>query len=257
MDDELREQYRLDLLGISMLPYYDKSKLEHYLDFKVKHKECSWVDTITFVNIGLYSDYYTNVRKIANPYGIEVLVNKFNKLSENFMPKDLELINDKYNPEGLLLRHEARVAFEEMCRTAERERINLRAISTFRSYYYQWKIYLKDIKPCQPIEEYSVLRDKVSARPGFSEHQSGLAVDINELEQTFETTPEGKWLAVNSYKFGFILRYPKGKEYITGYDYEPWHFRYIGRELAETVYYSDMTYDEFFARYLVQFLKTV
>jgi LAS superfamily LD-carboxypeptidase LdcB len=106
------------------------------------------------------------------------------------------------------------------------------------------------ITPYDFIDEYRTERDKVSARPGHSEHQTGMAVDINDLEQTFENTVEGRWLSLNAWKFGFILRYPKGRESITGYDYEPWHFRYLGSDLAEAVYCSGLTYDEFYVRYL-------
>jgi D-alanyl-D-alanine carboxypeptidase len=190
------------------------------------------------------------MKVVIDPYSVGVLVNKKYGLREDFIPGDLEVIDRKYNPEGLLLRHEARLDFEQMCHAADKEGIHLKAVSAFRSFYYQCKIYLKDITSYQPIDEYSKIRDRVSARPGYSEHQTGLAIDINELEKTFEATPEGKWLVANSFRYGFILRYPKGKEAITGYDYEPWHFRYLGRNQAEEVYDSGLTYDEFYAVYL-------
>ena len=195
-------------------------------------------------------EFYKEIRLISNPDSYIVLVDKFNQLAKNYVPKNLEVINKIYNPEGLMLRHEARIAFEEMCIAADQKGLHLEAISTYRSFYYQWKVYLNNITPYISIEDYMTIRDKVSARPGHSEHQTGLAVDINDLEQTFEATPEGIWLAANSYQYGFILRYPKGKEAITGYDYEPWHFRYLGTELAEAVYFSNLTYDEFYDRYL-------
>jgi D-alanyl-D-alanine carboxypeptidase len=251
------ERYRLELSRLSILPYYDKALEEQYLSYKMKHEQCIWVDVITYVNIGLHEEYYRNVKKVIEPYSLHVLVNKYNRLGEDFIPKDLEPIDEKFNPDRLFLRHDARLAFEEMCRGAEYGGLRLKAISTFRGFYYQWKIYLKDITWNQSIEEYSRVRDRVSARPGHSEHQTGLSVDINDLEQTFEATPEGRWLAANAHHYGFILRYPKGKEFVTGYDYEPWHYRYIGRELAESVNYSELTYDEFYARYLYEPNRTV
>lgn len=197
-------------------------------------------------------EFYRNIHKITNTDSLTVLVNKFNQLGDDYVPKDLEVINSYFNPEGLMLRHDARIAFEIMGCDALKDGIRLIAISTYRSYYYQWKVYLKNITPYISIEEYRAVRDRVSARPGHSEHQTGLALDLNDLEQTFENTPEGKWLAKNSYRYGFILRYPKCKEDITGYDYEPWHYRYLGRDLAEHVYYSNLTYDEFHKLYLDQ-----
>jgi D-alanyl-D-alanine carboxypeptidase len=172
-------------------------------------------------------------------------VNKFNQLSSDYIPNDLEVIEPSFNPSGLLLRSEARIAFEDMCWEAERKGIHLQAISTFRSFDYQKQIYLKNYMPDMVMQDYQAVRDKVSARAGHSEHQTGLAVDINDLEETFADTPEGRWLAANSYVYGFVLRYPKGKESITGYDYEPWHYRYLGRELAWKVYQSNLTYDEY------------
>lgn len=252
MDEYMKDQYKAALSIISLLPFYDKCRKEQYIDYKMRHKNLPWVDVITQVNIGLDEEFYTNVHEIDEPGRSTVLVNKYNRLSQNYIPEDLETMDPSCNPEGLMLRHEARIAFEEMCSDAYREGISLKAVSTFRSFYYQWKVYLDHITPYMPIEEYQRERDKVSARPGHSEHQTGLAVDINELEPTFEDTPEGKWLAQNSFQYGFILRYPRGKEAITGYDYEPWHFRFLGKELAQAVHFSNLTYDEFYARYINQ-----
>lgn len=191
-------------------------------------------------------EFYTGIRKITDPESLTVLVDKFHQLDSGYVPKDLEEIDPIYNSGSLLLRREARLAFEAMCREAEFEGMHLEAISTYRSFEYQSTIYFRNRTSDIPLEQYQIIRDKVSARPGHSEHQTGLAVDINDLEQTFELTSEGRWLAVNSYRFGFILRYPKGMEHITGYDYEPWHFRYLGRRLAEEVYQSRLTYDEYY-----------
>lgn len=230
--------------------FYDKTKEERYIKYKQEHQSYSWEEVMTYVSLGLDNEFYTNVENITNPLSLTVLVNKYNQLPENYIPADLEMIKPCYNTGGLVLRHDARIAFETMCNAAAEVGILLEAISTFRSFIYQKQVYLKKFTQELDIREYQLIRDKVSARPGHSEHQTGLAVDINDLEQTFEATPEGRWLAVNSYHYGYILRYPKGKEHITGYDYEPWHFRYLGFELAEKVYHSDLTYDEYYVRFL-------
>ena len=195
-------------------------------------------------------EFYQNVNMIMDADRLTVLVDKCNRLSSNYIPVDLEKISPGFNPLGLLLRREARRAFEIMCFSASGKGIHLEAVSAFRSFVYQETVYMNHWTPDITLEEYQSRRDRVSARPGHSEHQTGLAVDINELEQTFETTRAGTWLAFNSYQYGFILRYPKGKEYITGYDYEPWHYRYIGRALARKVYTSGLTYDEYYKLYL-------
>ena len=94
------------------------------------------------------------------------------------------------------------------------------------------------------------LIDSVSARPGHSEHQTGLTVDINLLSKQFDKTNEYYWMINNSYKYGFILRYPMDKEKLTGYDYEPWHYRYVGRDVALAIHSEDITFDEYYAYYI-------
>jgi D-alanyl-D-alanine carboxypeptidase len=250
MEENLENHINAETSEIRNITYYDKSKEERYAAYKKKRKSLTWEETVTHVNIGLDTKFYTGVHVIKEPGNLKVLVNKYNQLNSDYTPDDLEMIDPCYNSGGLLLRHEARIAFESMCREAYQTKLYLQAISTFRSYIYQNKVYYKNLTPNVSIEDYQKERDKVSARAGHSEHQTGLAADINDLEQTFEDTMEGKWLVANSYRYGFLLRYPKGKEEITGYDYEPWHFRYLGKELAQAVLDSGLTYDEYYIRYL-------
>lgn len=137
-------------------------------------------------------------------------------------------LSSSYAPGGLT--KETSVAFEQMKNDAAKEGINLKVISGYRSYSHQNSIYNNYVKRDGKKEA-----DRYSARPGHSEHQTGLAFDVNSLEQSFGATKAGIWLSENCYKYGFVLRYPKGKENITGYMYEPWHFRYIGSE-AKNLY---------------------
>ena len=194
--------------------------------------------------------FYTDIKPVVDLDCLTVLVNKFYKLSRDYIPGDLETVNSDYSDGEHLLRHEARIALENMGKEANNVGISIKACSAFRSYEYQEEVYLRKKTDMVTLEEYQIERDRVSARPGHSEHQTGLAIDINETEQSFENTPAGIWLAENSYRYGFILRYPKGKEYVTGYDYEPWHFRYLGNGLAEKVYTLGLTYDEYYEVYL-------
>ena len=114
-------------------------------------------------------------------------------------------------------------------------------LSGFRSYSSQKSIYNNYIR-----QYGQVLTDTFSARPGNSEHQTGLAFDVGWIDDTFGETECRKWLATNAHKYGFIIRYPKGKENITGYKYEPWHIRYLGIELATKVYNSGLSLEEYF-----------
>ena len=133
-----------------------------------------------------------------------------------------------YAPGALL--EEFNIAFSEMQEAAKQEGININIVSGYRSYNKQTSLYNNYV-----AKDGKAAADTYSARPGHSEHQTGLAADLNMVDTSFENTAAGKWLANNCYKYGFILRYPKGKESITGYIYEPWHFRFIGDE-AKNLY---------------------
>ncbi len=132
-------------------------------------------------------------------------------------------------------------AFLVMQQAAAAEGINLFIISGFRSYEMQQATYQGWVN--RYGKEYA---DTISARPGHSEHQTGLAMDLNSLQFAFADTKEGRWLAQNCWKYGFIIRYPEDKEDITGYKYEPWHVRYLGEDLAKKVYESGLCLEEYF-----------
>ena len=135
---------------------------------------------------------------------------------------------------------EAYDALTEMEIAAAEDGISLFIVSGFRSYDDQDVIYNRYVSQDGKAEA-----DRYSARPGHSEHQTGYAFDLNSLEEYFADTPEGIWLAENCHKYGFIIRYPKGKEHITGYMYEPWHVRYLGVDIATFVYESGLTLEEY------------
>jgi len=142
---------------------------------------------------------------------------------------------------------EARAAYNEMEQAALTAGHELIAFSTYRSYDYQIELYNRYVDQHGQEEA-----DRFSARPGYSEHQTGLGFDIGEVDQevhwasdSFKETEAAIWLAENAHEFGFILRYPPGKEHITGYQYESWHFRYLGKELATEVYESELTLEEY------------
>ena len=132
-------------------------------------------------------------------------------------------------------------AFHNMRECAKEEKVNLEIISGFRSYEYQKKIYQ------EYVNKFGMEKtDTFSAKPGHSEHQTGLAFDICDDSDNFIGTKEDLWLKNNAYKFGFIIRYPKGKEYITGYKYEPWHVRYVGCFVAKRIFERNITLEEYF-----------
>ena len=143
-----------------------------------------------------------------------------------------------YNPGGLTAATQA--AFNQMKADAAKEGHSLKVASGYRSYSYQKTLYNNY------VSQYGKAKaDTFSARPGYSEHQTGMAIDVNNASGSFTGTPAQKWVAANCWKYGFIIRYPQGKESITGYQYESWHIRYLGNELAKKVYDSGLTLEEY------------
>ncbi len=145
---------------------------------------------------------------------------------------------ESFNPGGL--HPDAKAAFEQMKADAAAEWLRLKIVSGYRSYRDQINAYTKFSN-----RDGKEAADRYSARPGHSEHQTGLAMDINSVKNSFANTPEGIWLAANCTKYGFILRYPEGKEHLTGYMYEPWHIRYVGVETAAIISESGLCLEEF------------
>jgi zinc D-Ala-D-Ala carboxypeptidase len=186
-----------------------------------------------------------------DPTSITVYVNKEYALPKDYKPDDLVTPDVKFNlityDDRTLLRQEAADALEKLFAAAEADGYNLCGISGFRSYDRQKKIFTNNI--ATKGKEHTL---KYSAVPGTSEHQTGLAIDIStksqgyDLSPEFANSPEGKWVAENAYRFGYIIRYPLGKAEITGYAYEPWHIRYVGIGLANYLYENDLTLDEYY-----------
>lgn len=182
---------------------------------------------------------------------IWTIVNKHRKLPSAYKPANLTAPNISLRlPAGnseMWLRSDAAASLEKLVAQAKTENLSLMLASAYRSYSQQQSlhdIYVKRLG-----------REKAeasSARAGHSEHQTGLAADLApgnrecEVETCFGDLPEGKWLAANSHRFGFIISYPKDKQDLTGYEYEPWHIRYVGLELAAELYKSKKTLEQFF-----------
>lgn len=146
------------------------------------------------------------------------------------LPKDYNPGNDP----------EATAALYTMFAAAAEDGCNMFVVSGFRSYETQNWLYNSYVQR-DGVEA----ADRYSARPGHSEHQTGLAFDINSTSDSFASTKEAQWLAENAYRYGFILRYPQGKEHITGYMFEPWHYRYVGIENARRIFESGLTIEEY------------
>ncbi len=190
------------------------------------------------------NDFYKNIRVIDNANRIDVLVNKNYKLKSDFIPNNLVKLNLKYSTDDKYMVEEAAYNFEKLSEEAYKKNYKIIAVSTYRSYQYQEKLFNYYAKT--KGMDYAL---SCSAKPGHSEHQTGLAVDVmgsNEDYDLFEQAKEFNWMKKNAYKYGFILRYPKGKEKITGFKYEPWHYRYVGTKIAKEIYKKKITLEEYF-----------
>ncbi|WP_208589959.1 M15 family metallopeptidase [Gracilibacillus suaedae] len=191
---------------------------------------------------------------IDNPESVSLVVNKQRKLPDGFEPDDLVEANVPYHAaEGdpkRLIRKVAADALEDLFAAAKEDGLELVAVSGYRSYDRQKQIYEYNVET--KGQDHA---DKFSAKPGTSEHQTGLAMDVASaalvavLEQSFIETEEGQWLEDHAHEHGFIIRYPEGKEDITGYSYEPWHLRYVGKETATEIYQAQVTLEEYFGLY--------
>ncbi|WP_099222192.1 M15 family metallopeptidase [Listeria costaricensis] len=189
---------------------------------------------------------------IENEDNLLILANKDYLMQSTYVPSDLVVPNVAFSfgdttIEKAHMRKEAAAALEDFFAGAKDAGYDLFAVSGYRSYAYQETLYQQEVA--------SVGEEKANeavAVPGTSEHQTGLAMDISspsqnyELTEAFGSTPEGKWAADNAYKYGFILRYPDGKQDITKYEYESWHFRYVGKDAAKIMHDNDWTLEEFF-----------
>ena len=251
-------KYDKNIINYISLNYFKEENLDRYIkydfidtksvyDTTILKEKYNYEDTVTFVNAHLDKDYYSNDIPLSKDKAskLDVIVNKYYKLDKDYEPEDLTVINSKFASGTQKIRKEAADKFEEMASDMLKENLKIYAGSTYRSYSYQEGLYNRYVKKdgFKEAETYS-------ARAGYSEHQLGLAVDIVNGKWNYlsEGDKEYTWLINNSYKYGFILRYPHESEYITGYVFEDWHFRYLGIELATKVYESKLTYDEYIAR---------
>ena len=233
----LNMDYNKNLVSIINEQYYIPDNLERYLTYSNKNENIK--DVISIVNVGADSDWYTNTKEANVDEGIKMLVNKFHYLKNDYLPDDIVPISNWYAYDGHSIKKEVYDKYVSMWKAANEQGLRLLVNSSYRTFEDQQN-------------EYDMSNDDYASRPGFSEHQTGLALDIvtdNIIGNEFENTDEFKWLQENAHLYGFILRYPKDKEYITGYNYESWHYRYVGKELATKVKESGLTYDEYYAYY--------
>ena len=229
--------------------YYIEKNLDQYLTYLKENKNTSVTKAVSYINTRANEKWYTNPVDTDLSKGNLILVNKFNKLGSDYTP-ELVNVSNWYSYGENKLTKEAYEAFINMFNGAKDAGTKIVATSCFRSYDTQKRIYDTDVYKYG--EEQT---DESVAKPGFSEHQTGLAIDLLEPGYSLENFHESTaytWLLDNAYRFGFILRYPSDKEDITGYSYESWHFRYVGLEAAKIIHDNNITFDEYYAYYIAK-----
>jgi len=226
---------------------FNIDNLERYNDYlKSTNKDIQTV--VTYVNINLDKPFYTDSKLVDNPDDLTIIVNKFNHVEKKFVPKDLVTLFDSKN--GAKMVRPAAEAYKEFIEAAKKDGITLESTTAYRSYSFQNTLYTNYVAQ-DGVKE----ADTYSARPGSSEHQLGLAVDLNDPNVSGSRLDDKdyKWVLENSYKYGFIVRYTEAGVPITGYMEEPWHIRYLGIELATKVTKSGLTYEEYYDLYMAEY----
>ena len=219
-------------------------RLDRYEAYHQAQPQLTAEEVVVQVNIGLDTPPYENPEPVEEPDSLTALVNQYHILSEDYVPK-LVYLEAAYTNQRDRLRPEAYRAFVRMADAAAQDGLRIYNASAYRSYSTQKWVYQRYVR-----QEGAAAADTYSARPGYSEHQTGLALDINtaSFSDHFEESEEYAWLVENAGRFGFILRFPEGKEHLTGYQFEPWHYRYVGVAAAQQCWEENWTLEEYIAR---------
>lgn len=229
--------------------HYIEENEERYHAFIAAFPELAVTTSLALVNINADYGYYNNINVTGSPDALLVLCNKNFRLPEWYEPESLRRIRGT----SLKMTDEAAAAFEAMKDALREEmRLSLTAVSAYRAYTYQKSLYNRYV-----ARDGVEIVDTYSARAGHSEHQTGQAVDILHRSSSgslrsanFQNTEQYAWMLENAHHFGFILRYPEGHESVTGYRFEPWHWRYIGSEDATRMHQAGITtFEEYIGTY--------
>lgn len=250
INNDYNNTYSKDLMSLINSKYYIKKNLDRYLTYLSNNNTKSIENIITNINSNIDYPFYTNIIKTDLSKQYLLLVNKYNQLESDYVNDNLVAMETKYSKvSGAMLDKVAYDAFKTLSDKAKENNLSIVNVSAYRSYTTQYTIY-NNYKNTNGL----TWADSYSARAGHSEHQTGLALDVGTNSTTdlsgFKGTAEYDWMIDNCYKYGFILRYPEGKEYITGYNYESWHYRYIGVEAATYIHENNITFEEYYAYFI-------
>lgn len=226
-------------------PYAKLANYDRYINYTDETGEDEKTSVI-YVNLNMDKEEYVDYRDVTK-FSFDMLVNKYNKLSESFEPDDLYMVPKEYSDgEEFYANRDVVNAYIQMAKSAELDGMKFVVNSGYRSYQDQIDIaeYYRKWYGDSYVNKYV-------ARPGFSEHQTGLTFDVGSKNTSiFVNSKEYSWLIDNAHKYGFIIRFTKKGEPITGFRSEPWHIRYVGKEIAKTIYEKKLTFEEYYVMYL-------
>lgn len=230
--------------------YFAIDNLDRYINYKTKNSSYDYNKIILYVNMFLDYPYYSHIINIDNPDDPLVIVNKYYKLSSTFIPKNLVKIDNAHSYHGNsyqvipIVKENLDIMFADM----EKVGLKMQVKSAYRSYQMQVTGYNEYVAASG-----EAIANTFSAKPGHSEHQTGMALDFVSAAgeySVFSKTAEYAWVKDNAYKYGFIQRYQDNKNNITGYQTESWHFRYVGKDIAKYIYDNNLTFDEYYAMFI-------
>ncbi len=240
---DITTEYSQTLVSIAREPYFIRANLDRYLTYATKDITRASDAIVRNVNSKIYRPFYTGIVDSDVASGALMLVNKYYKLGEDYKPV-LTTIGAKYSLGSTLQMDKTAYAnFVEMANAAEADGVLLGVLSAYRDFASQRSVYAS----------WGSSADRYAARAGHSEHRAVLAVDMQSRSApnaNFANTAGFTWMKNNAHKYGFILRYGSGKEYLTGYGYEAWHYRYVGKEVATKMVAEGLTFEEYHAFYV-------
>lgn len=242
----LLKEYNKNYINLIDNEYFDFNNLDKY----VQYMEANMVEAskaIRIINLGVDKDWYSEIEQTDTSKGELMIVNKFNALSNDYVP-ELVLVSSSYAYANKYVSITLYEDLKALIDAAKASNFKLVVTQGYRSYKDQEETY-NSYKSAYGTSD----ADEIAARPGHSEYQTGLSVDIEPYNKKVEdvtTSEEHQWLMNNSYKYGFILRYEKDTEYLTGFNYNPWRFRYVGKSAAGEIHTKGLTFDEYYNYYV-------
>ncbi|MBE6140389.1 MAG: D-alanyl-D-alanine carboxypeptidase family protein [Firmicutes bacterium] len=240
----------IDISKFYQIKNYDVDKTQRYLKYQNNNTDLNIEEIVTHVNINLDLKAYEITNEVEDPNSYLVLVNKYNFLPQNYKPEDLISIDGYYQNQTVTVRQVVADAWLKLQAKGLQDGINLLPTTAFRSSSFQKTLYTNYVNK-DGVEA----ADTYSARPGFSEHQTGLAIDLKnpQLSNIRLNEDDYSWLKANCADFGFIIRFPANKENITLYQEENWHIRYVGKDIAKIIMDNKLTLEEYIDLYITEY----